>query len=152
MEVEEDQQTSGRDMSPETARIKHLKLIQAVINRLGRNSFAIKSAAAAASAVLVALTASTNSRVVALAGIAILLLWMLDARFLAEERCFRRLYDSVREGPAPEFGSDGYFNMEVFSKAQGSDDLIWVAVSPSLYLFYVPLLVLIGASSLIALL
>ena len=138
-------------MSPETARIEHLKLIQAVVNRLGRNSFAIKSAAAAAAAVLVALTASTSAPVAALAGIAILPLWMLDARFLAEERSFRRLYDSVRGSPPPEYGSDGYFNMEVLSTAKGSDGLIRVAASPSLYLFYVPLLALIGASSLIAL-
>ena len=139
-------------MSPETARIEHLKLIQAVINRLGRNSFAIKSAAAAASAALVAFTASTGSPVAALAGLAILLLWMLDARFLAEERGFRSLYDSVREGSPPEYGSDDYFNMEVLSPAKGSGGPIRVAASPSLYLFYVPLLVLLGASSLIALL
>ena len=78
-------------MSPEMARIEHLKLIQAIINRLGRNSFAIKSAAAAA---LVALTASTSAPVAALARIAILPVWMLHAHFLAEERGFRRLYDS----------------------------------------------------------
>ena len=76
---------------------------------------------------------------------------MLDARFLREERGFRRLFDSVRDGPPAEYGSDGYFNMEVLSTAKGSDGLISVAASPSLYLFYVPLLALIGASSLIAL-
>lgn len=137
-------------MSQEMARIEHLKLIQAVVNRLGRNSFAIKSAAAAATAALVALTASTSSPVVALAGIAILPLWMLDARFLAEERGFRRLYDSVRKGPPAEYGSDCYFNMEVLSTAKGSDSLIRVAASASLFLFYLPLLALIGAAALIA--
>ena len=133
-------------MSPEMARIEHLKLIQAVVNRFGRNSFAIKSAAAAA---LVVLTASTRYPVVALAGIAILPLWMLDARFLEEERGFRRLYDPVRGGPPTEYGSDSYFNMQVLSMAKGSDSLIRVAVSASLFLFYLPLLALIGASALI---
>ncbi|MDE2838065.1 MAG: hypothetical protein OXL97_11260 [Chloroflexota bacterium] len=130
------------------ARIEHLELIQAVVNRLGRNSFAIKSTAAAATAALVALTASTNSPIGAIAGTAILPLWMLDARFLAEERAFRRLYDSVRVGPPPEYGSDGYFKMEGLSGAKGSDSLIGVAAR--LYLFYIPLLVLVGVSLLIA--
>ena len=138
-------------MSPEIARIEHLKLIQAVVDRLGRNSFAIKSAAAAVAAGLVALTTSTSTPVVALAGIAILPLWILDARFLVEERGFRRLYDSLREGAPPKFGSDGYFSMEVVSTAKGSDGPIRVAASPSLHLFYVPLLALIGVSSLISL-
>ena len=136
-------------MSQEMARIEHLKLIQAVVDRLGRNSFAIKSTAAAATAALVALTASTNSPVAAVAGTAILLLWVLDARFLAEERAFRRLYDSVRVGPPPEYGSIGYFSMEVHSTTKGSDSLTGVAAR--LCLFYIPLLVLVGVSSLIAL-
>ena len=59
-------------MDAEEARVEHLKLIQAVVNRLGRNSFAIKSAAAAASAVLVAFTASANSPLAAVGGFAIL--------------------------------------------------------------------------------
>lgn len=138
-------------MNPEIARIEHLKLIQAVVDRLGRNSFAIKSAAAAVAAGLVALTTSTSTPVAAIAGIAILPLWIVDARFLVEERGFRRLYDSVRDGPPHEYGSDGYFNMDVVSTAKCSDGAIKVAASPSLYLFYVPLIALIGVSSLIAL-
>ena len=42
-------------MDPQTARIEHLKLIQAVISRLARNSFAIKSLAVAASAGIISL-------------------------------------------------------------------------------------------------
>ena len=138
-------------MSPEMARVEHLKLIQSVVDRLGRNSFAIKSAAAAVVVAAVALATSTNAPVAVLAGIAILPLWMLDARFLGEERSFRRLYDTVRHGPPAEYGSDGYFNMKIPLAAKGSDGLVKVAASPSLFLFYVPILALIGASSLIAL-
>ena len=136
-------------MSQEIARIEHLKLIQAVVDRLGRNSFAIKSTAAAATAALVALTASTDSPIAAIAGTAILPLWVLDARFLAEERAFRRLFDSVRVGPPPEYGSNDYFSMEAHSTTEGPDSLIGVAAR--LCLFYIPLLVLVGVSSLIAL-
>ena len=91
-------------MNPEATRIEHLKLIQGVIDRLGRNSFATKSIAAAASAALVSFTASTDSAVSALAGFAVFPLWLLDAFFLERERGFRRLYDSVRQGLPSEHG------------------------------------------------
>ena len=139
-------------MNPESARIEHLKVIESVISRLGRNSFAIKSTAAAASAALVAFTASTGSSVAAIAGLALLPLWTLDARYLAQERGFRRLYDSVREGSPSGHGSSGYFSMEVPSPEKSTDKFPRVLSSPSLSLFYAPLLALVGVSSLISLL
>ena len=138
-------------MSAEAARIEHLKLIQAIVDRLGRNSFAIKSTAAAASAALVAVTASVGSPLAALGGFAVLSLWLLDARFLWQERSFRHLYNSVRTGPPKEPGSDDYFTMDVSSAVGGSDSLLRVAVSLSLSMFYTPLLSLIGVSAAIAL-
>ncbi len=139
-------------MDPEAARIEHLKLVQAVISRLGRNSFAIKSTAAAASAALIAFIASTASPAAAFAGLVLLPLWVLDARFLAQERGFRRFYDSVRKGPAADCGSEGYFEMKAPPPAGNSDRVVGVLSSSSLFLFYVPLLVLIGVSSFVALL
>ena len=96
--MEVDKQEAGRDLGSEAGRIEHLKLIQAVVDRLGRNSFTIKSTAAAASAALVAVTASVSSPLTAFGGLAILSLWLLDARFLRQERSFRRLYNSCKEG------------------------------------------------------
>ena len=138
-------------MDPEAARIEHLKLIQAVVARLGRNSFAIKSTAAAVSAALVAFTASIGSPLAALGGFAILSLWLLDASFLRQERGFRRLYDSLRTGAPAKFGADDYFTMNVSTAAGRSDNLLRVAVSLSLCLFYVPMLMLVGVSAGIAL-
>ena len=69
LEMAENQQTTGQDMSPRSPGIEHLKLIQAIVNRLGRNSFAIKSAAAAVAAGLVALTTSTSTPVPPLPGL-----------------------------------------------------------------------------------
>ena len=138
-------------MSAEAARIEHLKLIQAVVARMGKNSFAIKSTAAAVSAALVAFTASVGSPLAALGGFAVLSLWLLDARFLRQERSFRHLYNSVRTGPPKEPGSDDYFTMDVSSAVGGSDSLLKVAVSLSLSMFYTPLLSLVGVSAAIAL-
>lgn len=138
-------------MNLEAARIEHLKLIQAVVDRLARSSFAVKSIAAASSGALVAFTASTNSPVSALAGFAILSLWLLDAFFLERERGFRLLYDSVRQNPPSEHEHPSYFAMEVRPATAAPGGLIGAAVSPSLSLFYPPLLLLVAASALIAL-
>lgn len=130
-------------MDPEAARIEHLKLIQAVVDRQGRNSFAIKSTAAAVSAALVAFTASGVSPFAGLGGLPIVALWLLDARFLRQERDFRRLYDFVRMRPAAQFGADDYFTMDVSAAPGKADNLLRVTDSPSLYLFYLPLLILL---------
>ena len=136
-------------MNPEMARVEHLSLIQAVVDRQGRNSFAIKSAAAAVSAALAAFVAGSGYPAAALAGLAVVPLWLLDARFLAQERGFRRLYDAVRRGPPAAPGSDGYFDMTIPPAALGT---VKTAASPSVCLFHVPLLALIGASALIVVL
>ncbi len=138
-------------MNSEAARIEHLKLIQAVVARLGKNSFAIKSTAAAVSAALVAFTASVGSPLASLGGFAILSLWLLDAYFLWKERGFRRLYDSIRKGSPTESGSSDYFRMDVPVAVDRADGLLSVAVSLSLSLFYIPLLILVGVSAGIAL-
>ena len=148
--METTKREAGQDIDSETARIEHLKLIQAVVDRLARNSFAIKSTAAAASAALVAVAASINSPFAALGGYAVLSLWLLDARFLRQERDFRRLYDSVRRGTPARPGSDDYFTMELAPDARRSDGLLKVVVSLSLFLFYATLMILIGVSAWIA--
>ena len=137
-------------MDPETARVEHLKLIQAVITRLARSSFAIKSTATAACAALVAFVASTDAPFVSAGGVAVLSLWLLDANFLRQERSFRRLYDSVRYGEPSARGTDRYFTMDVPVAVARRAHLLRVAVSPSLSLIYAPLVAVIGLSGLIA--
>ena len=134
-------------MDIEAARIEHLKLIQAIVARMGRNSFAIESAAAAIAAALVAFTASIGSPFAALGGFAVLSMWLLDARFLRQERAFRRLFDSIRTGLPKESGTDNYFTMDVSTSAGRSDSFLSVVVSLSLSLFYIPLLILVGVSA-----
>lgn len=137
-------------MNLEAARVEHLKLIQGVVDRLSRNSFAVKSVATAATAALVAFTAGTESPVAALAGVTVLPLWVLDAFFLDRERGFRRLYNSVRRCAPVEHGHSAYFTMEVPS-ADHRHSLLKAASSASLSLFYGSLLALVGASALVTL-
>ena len=55
-------------MDPEAARIEHLKLIQNVIDRMGRNSFVIKTSTFALSTGLVAATIGINEWLVSITG------------------------------------------------------------------------------------
>ena len=67
-------------MDAETARIEHIKIIQGVIERLGRNSFAMKAGALTVFAGLVAISVAINHWLISLVGIVpIALLWGLDA-------------------------------------------------------------------------
>ena len=136
-------------MDPETARIEHLKLIQAVITRLARNSFAIKSTTAAASAALIAFLATTGSPLASIGGAAILPLWLLDASYLRQERRFRRLYDHIRSGCPPAFGNSQYFTMDASIAKGRPDNVFKVAASSSISWLYLPLLILVGLSGLI---
>lgn len=136
-------------MDPEAARIEHLKLVQAVIARLARSSFAVKSGATAASAALVAFVASADTPLASMGGVAILSLWMLDATFLRQERNFRRLYNLVRMGQPCVYGAPRYFTMDVSIAVGRPERLLNVAVSSSLSLMYVPLLALVGLSGLV---
>lgn len=79
--------------------IEHLKMIQAVIDRMGRNSFQLKGwSAALATGWLVFVARSSDVSVDPwwLAIIPFALLFALDGYFLWQERLFRGLYDEVR--------------------------------------------------------
>ncbi|MCX4673423.1 hypothetical protein OG453_43470 [Streptomyces sp. NBC_01381] len=87
----------GGRVSLDADRIKHLEFIQAVITRMGTNSFLVKGWALTLAAGLLALSASRLSWQIGAVGVVPLLcFWYLDGFFLRQERLFRRLYDDVR--------------------------------------------------------
>lgn len=131
-------------MDPETARIEHLKIIQAVIDRMGRNSFAIKAGSLTVVAGLLALTLGINCwKLSAIGTIPVAMLWGLDTFFIRQERIFRRLYDTVRLGLAPEIGSAEYFSMNTQRVQSEVNGLLRTMFSRTLPLFYIPLLVIL---------
>jgi len=136
-------------MDSETARIEHLKIIQAVVGRMGRNSFAIKAGSLTVVAGLLAVTLGIDSwEVAAIGTIPIVMLWGLDAFFIRQERVFRRLYDRVRLEPAPEIGSVDYFSMSTDQVQSEVNGPLATMFSRTLPFFYVPLL---GALVIVAL-
>lgn len=78
-------------------KLKHLEMIQGIINRLSTNSFLLKGWSVVLVSALFALTAAnTNPAFIFLAYIPVIVFWGLDGFFLWEERKFRKLYDRVR--------------------------------------------------------
>jgi hypothetical protein len=76
----------------------HLEFIQAVINRMGSNSFTVKAWTVGLVAALLAFATekdATPSRML-VALVPVVVFWYLDAFYLRQERLFRRLYDAVR--------------------------------------------------------
>lgn len=78
-------------------KLAHLELIEAVITRMGSNSFLLKGWSVTLVAALFALAASnSNAKFVLIAYLPALVLWGLDGFFLWQETLFRGLYDKVR--------------------------------------------------------
>lgn len=78
-------------------KLKHLELIQGVINRLSTNSALLKGWSVILVSAFFALSApDANIRFTLLAYFPVLAFWLLDGFFLWQEQLFRGLYDQVR--------------------------------------------------------
>ena len=88
----------------EDNRVKHMEMIQAVIARLGTNSFLIKGWAVTVAGAFWGFAIGNKEEGLALASILpTVLFWGLDGYFLRTERFFVALHDAVRTGePAVE--------------------------------------------------
>ena len=84
----------------EDQRIKHLEMIQAVIGRLGNDSFLVKGWAITVSGVFFGFAINSEDWKLAIASVLpTVMFWGLDAYFLRCERLFRALYERVRTNP-----------------------------------------------------
>ena len=89
--------------------IKHLEMTQAVINRLGNNSFLLKSwsmTVIVTTMVLIARYDMQNPCLVLAVMLPVLGFWILDGYFLRQERLFRQVYDEVRQQDDTDFKMD----------------------------------------------
>ena len=80
--------------------IKHLEMIQGVINRLGYNSFSIKAWSMAILVAGIAFITKTEEQpqgIILVFLIPVFGFWILDAYFLWQERLFRKVYDDIRK-------------------------------------------------------
>lgn len=79
-------------------KLKHLELVQGVINRMANNSFMLKGWAVTLVAGIFALANKDTDKLYFLvAYVPVIVFWGLDAYYLLQERLYRSLYDKVRK-------------------------------------------------------
>lgn len=77
-------------------KIKHLEFIQAIVTRMGSNSFQMKGWMVALVSAILAIYASTqNHKFVLVAIFPAVVFWFLDTYYLWQERKFRGLYNDA---------------------------------------------------------
>ena len=100
-------------------RIKHMEMIQAVLARLGNDSFFVKGWAITVAGAFLGFAVNLENASLALASVLpTFLFWTLDTYYLWSERLFRDLYDLVREGSE---------DVEPFFMGATTDDFIEIA-------------------------
>ena len=85
-------------MGKQDNKIKHLEMIESIIERMAKNSFQLKAWGMTLVTAVGALGArEADKRFMLLAFVPIIGFWLLDALYLRQERRYRALYRSVRE-------------------------------------------------------
>jgi hypothetical protein len=113
--------------------IAHLGFIQAVITRMGTNSFLLKGWSITLVAAIFALSAKdADHRFILLAYFPVIVFWGLDGYFLHQEKLFRKLYEEVASG---NIGSD-LFTMNTVIVREMVSSLPKVIFSKTLFVFH----------------
>jgi hypothetical protein len=77
-------------------KLKHLEFIQAVITRMSTDSFMIKGWSVTLVSAIFALAAKdANIKYAVVSYIPVIVFWILDGFFLAQEKQYRKLYEKV---------------------------------------------------------
>jgi len=120
--------------------VAHLGFIQGVINRMGNNSFLIKSWAVTLVAAIFALSAQDASKnFVYLALFPLIFFWWLDAFFLHQEKLYRILYEKV----AKDISLSEHVSMNAYLYEDEVESIFKVIFSNTLTFFYLPILAMI---------
>ena len=130
--------------------VEHVKLISQVIERMGRNSFQIKTWTVILVAAIFAFAAKEVDYRYYLVGLLpSVTFWGLDGYYLLQERYFRALYNAVRKGEH-DVQQYGLFSMD--TRPYHGQEARWgrICVSRTLLWFYLPIVVVIGVTSAIA--
>lgn len=78
-------------------KVKHLEMIESVIDRMGHNSFQLKGWAVTLMSIVGALSAKgSDKRFMLLGLIPLIAFWLLDSYYLQLERKYRVMFEQVR--------------------------------------------------------
>lgn len=123
-------------------KIKHLEMIQGIIDRMGSNSFLIKGWTIILISGIFAVYSSTqNLKLLALAYFPAIVYWLLDSYYLWQEKLFRALYDAVRIKDDSKID----FSMDVSAIKKQKIVPPWGAtiISGTLLAFHVPIIIIL---------
>ena len=110
------------------AKLKHLEMVQAVINRMAGNSFQLKGWSVTLVAALFALSSKDSNVFFAwLAYFPCVMFWGLDGYFLWQERMYRQLYEAVTTLPPDAITFD--LNAAKFQNTVGSWPSVCISVT-----------------------
>lgn len=97
-------------------KIRHIEMIEAIIERMAKNSFQLKGWSMTLIALVGAISAQgSDKRFILLAFLPILGFWILDSFYLQQERKYKQLYKNVIEKDKTQID----FNLDT-SKATGT--------------------------------
>lgn len=114
-------------------KMKHLEMIQGVINRMAGNSFLLKGWSVTLTSALFALAAKdANSFFVYLAYFPCATFWSLDGYFLRQERLYRKLYQHVANKKPDEID----FSMNAAAYEDEVESWLSTCVSVTLMTFH----------------
>ena len=115
------------------SKLKHLEMIQGVINRMASNSFLLKGGSVTLISALFALAAKdTNQLFIYLAYFPCVAFWSLDGFFLWQEKMYRKLYQEVTQKPE----SDIDFNLNAVKYKDDVESWFSVCFSTTLKMFH----------------
>ncbi len=115
------------------SKLKHLEMIQGVINRMASNSFLLKGWSVTLISALFALAAKdTNQLFIYLAYFPCVAFWSLDGFFLWQEKMYRKLYQEVTQKPE----SDIDFNLNAVKYKDDVESWFSVCFSTTLKMFH----------------
>ncbi len=115
------------------AKLKHLEMIQGVINRMAHTSLLVKGwSVTLISAFAFLVTRDSNSSLMVLAYFPLLVFWNLDSYFLWQEKMYRRLYEKVAATSEDEIN----FNMDATKFKGEVPSFICVSLTSSTILIF----------------
>lgn len=115
------------------SKIRHLEMLQGVVNRMANNCFLLKAWSVVLVSALFALaTNGGNGAFVWVAYFPALAFWLLDGYFLRQEKLFRKLYDKVRGME----DTDVDFSMDTSCVAHEEQGWLRAALSLTLCIFH----------------
>lgn len=120
-------------------KIKHLELVQNIIDRMANNSFMLKGWAVTLVAGIFALAGKDADKLYFLvAYVPVVVFWGLDAYYLLQEKLYRSLYDKVRVTEDDDID----FSLKITQEEYESDDNSYsnCLISTTELWFYLPLL------------